>query len=162
MLLHHIHFRARKDGKESVFGMYHFVVHYCPSGIWNVVPATRGTVYQSSRNIHPMLGLPKSAIERFKTEWGHLLETAVGAYLINRSAEEGFEVFWWREGNYEVDFVLQKGTRITAIEVKSGRIKNVEGMSRFLSKFPNSLRIIIGSPENSLDDFLTGLIPLFD
>lgn len=109
-----------------------------------------------------MLGLPKNAIEQSKAEWGHLVETTVGAYLINRSIQEGFEVFWWREGNYEVDFVLQEGTQLTALEVKSGRIKNVEGMSRFLSKYPGALRIIVGSSENSLEDFLTGTISLFN
>ena len=37
---------------------------------------------------------------------GHLIESAVGAYLINRSIIEGFTVYWWREGNDEVDFVI--------------------------------------------------------
>lgn len=51
---------------------------------------------------------------------GHLVETAVGAYLIGRSAIDGFDLFWWRNGNLEVDFVLKRGQQITAIEVKSG------------------------------------------
>lgn len=108
-----------------------------------------------------MLGLQKDVLKRTKTEWGHLTETTVGAYLINRGKEEGFEVFWWREGNYEVDFILQKGIQITAIEVKSGRIKNTDGMQHFLTKRPKAHRIVIGSPNISLEDFLQGAIPLF-
>lgn len=95
---------------------------------------------------------------------GHLVETAVGAYLLARSKEEGFEVYWWRNGNYEVDFVLKKGLQICAIEVKSGRIKNLNGMSNFLQKYPNANRICIGgygSNSTLLADFLAGKTQLF-
>lgn len=108
-----------------------------------------------------MLGLPKSVLVQNKTEWGHVVETAVGAYLINRGLQEGFEVFWWRDGNFEVDFVLQKGAQITAVEVKSGRVKNLNGMQHFLEKYPKAQRIVAGSPQTSLEDFLEGSVPLF-
>ena len=38
--------------------------------------------------------------------WGRLVESAVGAHLINESINTGMEVLYWREGNKEVDFVL--------------------------------------------------------
>ncbi len=54
---------------------------------------------------------------------GHLVETAVGARLIARSALEGFDLYWWRDGNLEVDFVAKRGDgALAAIEVKSGRV----------------------------------------
>ena len=56
--------------------------------------------------------------------WGRLLESAVGAHLINDGSGSSIEVFYWRERNREVDFVLRKGQRVTAIEVKSGRKKS--------------------------------------
>ena len=52
--------------------------------------------------------------------WGRLTESAVGAHLINASAGGTCEVFYWRERNREVDFVLRKGKKLIAIEVKSG------------------------------------------
>lgn len=69
---------------------------------------------------------------------GHVVESAVGAYLLARSSSEGFEVFWWREGNYEVDFVLQQGTAISAIEVKSGAESRQSGMLKFLENLPKA------------------------
>lgn len=108
-----------------------------------------------------LLELPKEYAMRDTSTWGHLVETAVGAYLLHRSVEEGFQVFWWRDGNKEVDFVLQKGNQVTAIEVKSGRPKNLAGMKAFLTAYPKALRIVVGSAETSLEDFLLGQIPLF-
>jgi hypothetical protein len=95
------------------------------------------------------------------TDKGRLVESAVGAYLLARGKEEGFEVFWWRERNHEVDFVLSKGSRLTAIEVKSGRVKNIGGSMAFKKRYPNALALIVGSANMSLEDFLLGKTPLF-
>lgn len=53
--------------------------------------------------------------------WGRLVESAVGAHLANAAAKGECEVFYWRERNSEVDFVVKSGRILTAIEVKSGR-----------------------------------------
>ncbi len=108
-----------------------------------------------------MLGIPKQQLENDSSAWGHLVETVVGAYLLHRSFEEGFEVLWWRDGAYEVDLVLRKGSAITAIEVKSGRVKNLKGMQKFLEAYPQAYRIVVGGSESSLESFLLGEIPLF-
>lgn len=92
---------------------------------------------------------------------GHVIESAVGSYLLARSKQDGFTLHWWREGNKEVDFVLQKGQKRTAIEVKSGRIKRLNGIARFLEEFPGTYSMIIGSKQASIEDFLLGRIPLF-
>ncbi|MCL2144831.1 MAG: ATP-binding protein [Endomicrobia bacterium] len=93
---------------------------------------------------------------------GHLIESAVGAYLLARSKKEGFEVFYWREKNAEADFILHKGSSLTAIEVKSGRIKGIEGSLAFKKLYPKALSLIIGAPDISLENFLLGKIDLFD
>ena len=41
-------------------------------------------------------------------EWGRMVESSIGAHLINYSLVEGFSVSYWRERNEEVDFVLEK------------------------------------------------------
>lgn len=95
---------------------------------------------------------------------GHVVESAVGAYLLARSLDEGFEVYWWRDGNYEVDFILQRGTALSAIEVKSGAESRQSGMLRFLEKHPEARRIVVGGSSAgscSLEDFLLGDVPLF-
>lgn len=85
---------------------------------------------------------------------GHLVETAVGAHLLALAATDNFNVYWWREDNVEVDFVIQKGESIVAIEVKSGRIKSTKGLAAFVNKFPTARTLIIGSSEFPLEKFL--------
>ena len=92
---------------------------------------------------------------------GRLAESAVGAYLLARGKEEGFEVFWWRERSQEVDFVLRKGSRLTAIEVKSGRVKHAGGGMAFKKLYPEALSLTVGSANLSLEEFLLGKKPLF-
>ncbi|MBU6200233.1 MAG: ATP-binding protein, partial [Xanthomonadaceae bacterium] len=53
--------------------------------------------------------------------WGRLTESAVGAHLANAAASGDCALTYWRERNHEVDFVVEAGRRLTAIEVKSGR-----------------------------------------
>lgn len=78
-------------------------------------------------------------------ERGRAFEALVGAQLVRT----GEEIFYWREGSDEVDFVLKKGRKIWAIEVKSGRRKSSAGLDRFKSHFPNA-HIEIITPENYL------------
>jgi len=92
---------------------------------------------------------------------GHLVESAVGAYLLARAKTEGFEVFWWRDRDKEVDFVIKKGSKLTAIEVKSGIIRNTGGSLDFKRLYPDALSLIVGSTNLSLDSFLEGKQQLF-
>jgi predicted AAA+ superfamily ATPase len=92
---------------------------------------------------------------------GHVVESAVGAYLLARSQSEGFDLFWWRDGDKEVDFVIRKGAKRTAIEVKSGRVKSRNGIKSFLEKYPGTFTLLVGSLDYPLEDFLLGKVPLF-
>ena len=85
-------------------------------------------------------------------EWGRLVESAVGAHLLNNAGQ--YKLFYWREKNQEVDFVLQKGAKIIALEVKSGTSLNCSGMSAFIKEFNPSKTFLIGSPALSYETFL--------
>jgi predicted AAA+ superfamily ATPase len=93
--------------------------------------------------------------------YGHLVESAVGAYLLARGKEEGFDLFWWRDRDEEVDFVARSGKAITAIEVKSGGVGKPTGIMAFKKRFPQAQLMTVGSPSFPLEDFLTGQIALF-
>ena len=92
---------------------------------------------------------------------GRLVESAVGAYLINRAQTEDFSVYWWREGNDEVDFVIACEDTVSAIEVKSGRVKPTTGMQRFVLENPHVKEIVVGSFDCPLESFLLGEVELF-
>lgn len=57
--------------------------------------------------------------------------------------------------------MVQSGNAITAIEVKSGRIKGLDGIDAFHSKHNNAKSIVVGSAETPLEAFLQGEIALF-
>lgn len=95
--------------------------------------------------------------------WGRWVESAVGAYLVGNAEEYGYKVYYWREDNYEVDFVLEKKGVLIAIEVKSGRRTTNEGIAIFNKKFSPKMAFVVGSGALSIEEFLTlDLEMLFD
>jgi len=88
------------------------------------------------------------------SSWGRLLEMAVGAHLVNQGLLHGMDVYYWRDGNQEVDFVIRKGNRLTAIEVKSGAKRALQsGLAEF-SRRHRAKTIVVGRSELGLREFL--------
>ena len=76
--------------------------------------------------------------------WGRIVESAVGAHLFNTAASD-IRLHYWRDGSHEVDFVLQRGARIVAIEVKSGAKRMpLGGMDEFKRRFNPSRSLLVG------------------
>jgi hypothetical protein len=50
-------------------------------------------------------------------------------HLENAAAAGICELFHWRDRNREVDFVVRRGRRTTAIEMKSGRVCTCEDVA---------------------------------
>ncbi|MBN2350319.1 MAG: ATP-binding protein [Bacteroidales bacterium] len=67
--------------------------------------------------------------------WGRVVESAVGSHLINQSLRNNFSVYYWRDRNDEVDFILEKGQKTIALEIKASFIKNKKGMETFQRRF---------------------------
>lgn len=89
--------------------------------------------------------------------WGRLVETAVGAHLLN-TAGRNQRVYYWRDKNLEVDFILKRAGIIRPIEVKSGT-SNVhrKGLDEFQSRYGGSEPIIVGEKGIPLGEFLSRL-----
>lgn len=91
--------------------------------------------------------------------WGRLVESAVGATLANGLQGTQAELFYWLEGNHEVDYVLQRGKVLVAIEVKSGRRKiSLPGIEAFSNAFPTKRKLLVGPQGIPCEKFL--LTPL--
>lgn len=89
-------------------------------------------------------------------EWGHLVESAVGAHLANRAMTDDYELFYWRnERRQECDYVLRKGQALVAIEVKSGSVDKTVGFEKFKEQFADKVTaaFIVGPHALPLDDF---------
>ena len=76
--------------------------------------------------------------------WGRIFESGIGAYLVSQAFVHRFEVFYWRERDAEVDFVLRKKGSVVAIEVKS-----------FRKLFNPQAAFIVGDGGISAEDFLS-------
>lgn len=87
--------------------------------------------------------------------WGHIFESGIGAYIVNQAFLHRFEVFYWRERDNEVDFILRKKGSVVAIEVKSNAEKNTRGMDRFKEMFNPKIAFIVGDGGMSAEDFLS-------
>ena len=101
-------------------------------------------------------GLPMEQAKKSNEFWGRLLESAVGAHLANAAASGECEVFYWRDRNREVDFVVRAGHRLTAIEVKSGRSSDtLPGMASFSESFHPDRKLLVGRDGISVEEFLS-------
>ena len=88
--------------------------------------------------------------------WGQLVESAVGAHLANAATEGVCEVFYWRHNSREVDFVVRAGDFLTAIEVKSSRMRRAPaGMSAFVKNFSPDRTLLVGGDGIPVEEFLS-------
>jgi hypothetical protein len=88
--------------------------------------------------------------------WGRVVESAAGAHLANAAAAGECELFYWRDRNREVDFVVRAGRTVTAIEVKSGRSRDtLPGMEAFSVAFKPRRKLLVGGDGIALEEFLS-------
>ena len=87
--------------------------------------------------------------------WGRIFESSIGAWLVSQAFVHRFEVFYWRERDQEVDFILRKKGIVIAIEVKSNAEKNTKGLNSFKERFNPKAAFIVGDGGISPTDFLT-------
>ena len=87
--------------------------------------------------------------------WGRIFESSIGAWLVSQAFVHRFEVFYWRERDLEVDFILRKKGIVIAIEVKSNAEKNTKGLNSFKERFNPKAAFIVGDGGISPTDFLT-------
>lgn len=90
--------------------------------------------------------------------WGRWVESAVGAHLLSQAEDEDLKVFYWRERDDEVDYIVQSDDSCIAIEVKSGRRGMNNGLPKFAEKFNPIHSYIIGTGGIPLDVFLASSI----
>ena len=87
--------------------------------------------------------------------WGRLVESAVGAHLVNTAIGTGIQVTYWRERNLEVDFVLQRGDALVAIEVKSGgRRETLPGNAASDKAYHPTTKLLVGGQSIPIAEFL--------
>ena len=101
-------------------------------------------------------GLTPAEVRADREFWGRLIESAVGAHLANAAASGLCELFYWREGNREVDFVLRHGRTVVGLEVKSGRAPDsLPGLAAFSAAFKPKRTLLVGGDGIPAEEFLS-------
>lgn len=87
--------------------------------------------------------------------WGRVVESAVGAHLF-QTRNPPTRLYYWRHKNAEVDFVLERGPHLLAIEVKSGAFRGAHaGLATFEAKYPHARRLLVGEGGIPIVEFLS-------
>lgn len=110
-------------------------------------------VYNNAlKMVYSPLSFEKAVMDR--KSWGHIFESGIGAYLVSQAFIHRFEVYYWRERNDEVDFILRKKGSMVAIEVKSNAEKRTDGLDKFRRLFTPQSSFIVGDGGIRTEDFL--------
>ncbi len=90
--------------------------------------------------------------------WGRVVESAAGAHLF-RTRRPGARLHYWRRGrrdDLEVDFVLERGPHLLAVEVKAGPFRGPHpGLAAFQKQFPHARTMVVGEGGVPLVEFLS-------
>lgn len=119
---------------------------------YNSVP--KMMVYNTAL-LSSLYGLNYSQVFTNPKMWGRWVESAVGTHLLNMANELDYRIYYWRERNDEVDFILEYNRQCIAIEVKSGRRTTNAGISVFKEKFRPLHTFIVGNGGIPLEEFLS-------
>ena len=104
----------------------------------------------------------KKQILSDKAAWGRMIESAVGAHLLNSALSKQMNLFYWRDNILEVDFVLEKNNQLIALEVKSNDETNFRGLEAFNKIYPSHKMILVGDRGIPVAEFLkTNPLDLF-
>ena len=111
-------------------------------------------VYNNAlKMVYSPLAFEEALVDR--KSWGRIVESCIGAYLVSQAFVHRFEVFYWRERDDEVDFILRKKGSVIAIEVKSNAEKKTAGLEKFKQLFQPKNAFIVGDGGISIKDFLS-------
>jgi predicted AAA+ superfamily ATPase len=86
--------------------------------------------------------------------WGRHVESAMGPHLVRAARLGDINLYYWREGNDEVDFVIERKGKLIGLEVKSGRTQSAKGMDVFQRKVGADKVLLIGNSGIPWQDFL--------
>lgn len=101
-------------------------------------------------------------VKKAPSVWGRIVESGIGAWLLSESFKKRFDLYYWQEGNNDVDFVLRHKQKTVALEVKSNTESANSKLEYFRNKFPGSKTYLVGKKGIPLETFLkSNVLDLF-
>ena len=100
-------------------------------------------------------GLALSDIREESDFWGRMVESTAGAYITSMTRSVGSGLYYWREGNSEVDFIVEYRNKLLAIEVKSIKSNKIIGLKEFSSRYNPDKVLLVGPSGLPIEEFLS-------
>ncbi len=135
-------------------GLITTLFRYTPTPHLGIVSRPKFNVLNTALMTAPS-GYSFKEAQIYRSFWGRVVESAVGAHLCN-TRNTATRIHYWRDknGEHEVDFVISRGPHLVGVEVKSGKKQTRRGLDAFKSRFPHAKTVIVGSSGFPLDKFL--------
>jgi predicted AAA+ superfamily ATPase len=89
-----------------------------------------------------------------KDDWGRWVESAIGAHLLSHSLTQNYKLFYWRQGDLEIDFVMEYKGEVLSLEIKSGTYGKARGLGAFSRRFKTAKAILVGETGIPWQEFL--------
>ena len=86
--------------------------------------------------------------------FGRFVESAIGTHLLNSKKENKTNLYYWREGDKEVDYIIEYDNKIISIEVKSSVNKSSNGLYEFRKRYNPHKSLIIEKDRLQWNDFI--------
>ena len=97
----------------------------------------------------------KTEAKADRSFWGRMVESAIGAHIYN-TGHPNCRLYYWRESPREVDYVIECGNKLAAIEVKSGTTSSHSpGLDTFEQNFGKCRQLVVGESGIPLGEFLS-------
>lgn len=97
----------------------------------------------------------KTEAKADRSYWGRMVESAVGAHIHN-TGHPHCKLYYWRESPHEVDYVIECGNKLAAIEVKSRTTSSHSaGLDTFEQNFGKCRKLVVGEGGTPLGEFLS-------
>jgi predicted AAA+ superfamily ATPase len=87
-------------------------------------------------------------------QWGRWVESAIGAHILNHTRTDAINLYYWHQGNHEVDFVLEYKGNVIGLEIKSGHSQQASGMAAFVQQYKPHKVLLIGNSAIPWQEFL--------
>jgi len=91
--------------------------------------------------------------------WSDLIKCVIGAHLINSALGTKIEIFYWKEGSKEVDFIIRDEEVVLTIMVKAiDKRVSFQGVEAFCQMYNSQRNLVVGEQGIPVSEFL--LTPL--
>jgi predicted AAA+ superfamily ATPase len=115
--------------------------------------APKFQVYNNAlKNVYGDLSFRQAVLDR--QTWGRIFESGIGAHIVSHAFTGRYEVFYWRENDKEVDYILKKKNKIVAIEVKSNNRTTNTGLEEVRKIYQPYASFVVGTGGMQAEEFL--------